>query len=110
MPVWYIGNDSEDEYIAVRNKEEARTKATKAGHPADVTLRQEEDGLDTWFSSGFWPFATVGWPQDEEKADPMSDLVQFYLGTCLETAYNILFFCVARMVILGIELTGISAF
>jgi len=110
IPVWYVGNDNEDEYIVARNEEEARSKAIEAGHPADVTLRQEEDVLDTWFSSGLWPFATVGWPQDEEKADPMSDLARFYPGTCLETGYDILFFWVARMVMLGIELTGVSPF
>ena len=65
--------------------------------------------LDTWFSSGLWPFATVGWPQDE-GADPASDFARFYPGTCLETGYDILFFWVARMVMLGIELTGISPF
>ena len=52
----------------------------------------------------------MGWPQDEENADPMSDLAQFYPGACLETGYDIPFFCVARMVILGIELTGESPF
>ena len=52
----------------------------------------------------------MDWPQDDEKADPMSDLAQFYPGTRLETGYDILFFCVARMVILGIELTGVSPF
>ena len=53
IPVWYIGNDSEDKYIVARKEEEAQTKATKAGHPADVILCQEEDSLDTWFSLRF---------------------------------------------------------
>jgi len=111
IPVWYVGNDdSEDEYIVARNEEEARSKAIESGHPADVTLRQESDVLDTWFSSGLWPFATVGWPQDEKNDDPMSDLARFYPGTCLETGYDILFFWVARMVMLGIELTDQSPF
>eukprot|EP00585_Thalassiosira_rotula_P005584 CAMPEP_0196146536 /NCGR_PEP_ID=MMETSP0910-20130528/23250_1 /TAXON_ID=49265 /ORGANISM="Thalassiosira rotula, Strain GSO102" /LENGTH=1100 /DNA_ID=CAMNT_0041408749 /DNA_START=146 /DNA_END=3448 /DNA_ORIENTATION=- len=110
IPVWYVGTDSEEEYIVARNEEEARTKAVEAGHPADVVLRQEDDVLDTWFSSGLWPFATVGWPQDENADDPNSDLARFYPGTCLETGYDILFFWVARMVMLGIELTGVSPF
>ena len=108
IPVWYVG-DAEEEYIVARNEEEARSKATEAGHASDVKLRQEEDVLDTWFSSGLWPFATVGWPQDEGK-DGGTDLSRFYPGTCLETGYDILFFWVARMVMLGIELTGVSPF
>ena len=108
IPVWYI-SDSEEDFIVARNEEEARLKATEAGHAADVVLRQEDDVLDTWFSSGLWPFATVGWPQDENK-DGDTDLNKFYPGTCLETGYDILFFWVARMVMLGIELTGVSPF
>ena len=109
IPVWYIGNSDED-YIVARNENEARSKAIEAGHPADVSLRQEDDVLDTWFSSGLWPFATVGWPQDEGKDDGTTDLSRFYPATCLETGYDILFFWVARMVMLGIELTGVSPF
>ena len=56
--------------------------------------------LDTWFSSGLWPFATVGWPKQT------ADLDQFYPATCLETGYDILFFWVARMVMMGLEFTG----
>jgi valyl-tRNA synthetase len=108
IPVWYVG-DSEDDFIVARNEEEARLKATEAGHAENVVLRQEDDVLDTWFSSGLWPFATVGWPQDEGK-DGDTDLNRFYPGTCLETGYDILFFWVARMVMLGIELTGVSPF
>ena len=105
IPVWYVGG-SEGEYVVARNADKARTKATEAGHPPDVPLRQEDDVLDTWFSSGLWPFATVGWPQDEDADDPSSDLARFYPGTCLETGYDILSFWVARMVMLGIERTG----
>ncbi len=109
IPVWYVGG-ADEEYIVARNEDEARLKAVEAGHPPDVTLRQEDDVLDTWFSSGLWPFATVGWPQDENNGDETSDLARFYPGTCLETGYDILFFWVARMVMLGIELTGVSPF
>jgi valyl-tRNA synthetase len=64
--------------------------------------------LDTWFSSGLWPFATVGWPQQENDG-PQSDLARFYADSpsaCLETGYDILFFWVARMAMMGLELTG----
>jgi valyl-tRNA synthetase len=108
IPVWYVGASGEDEYIVARNEEEAREKAIAQGHAADVTLRQEEDVLDTWFSSGLWPFATVGWPQDEGVAG--ADLARFYPASCLETGYDILFFWVARMVMLGLELTDKSPF
>jgi len=50
----------------------------------------------------------VGWPQDENASDPNSDLTRFYPGTCLKTGNDIIFFSVARMVMLGIELTGVS--
>jgi valyl-tRNA synthetase len=108
IPVWYVGESCEDDYIVARNEEEARAKAVENGHPEDVVLRQEEDVLDTWFSSGLWPFATVGWPQNEGVKD--SDLDRFYPAACLETGYDIIFFWVARMVMMGLELTGKSPF
>lgn len=61
-----------------------------------------------WTSSGLWPFATVGWPQQEHQAD--SDLQRYYPATVLETGYDILFFWVARMVMMGLELTDQSPF
>lgn len=109
IPVWYVGNNS-DEYIVARNQQEARDIAVnQRGHSQDVMLTQDEDVLDTWFSSGLWPFATVGWPSQSEH-DPESDLSRFYPATCLETGYDILFFWVARMAMLGLELTGKSPF
>ena len=108
IPVWYVGESGDNEYIVARNENEARQKAVEQGHPPDVSLRQDEDVLDTWFSSGLWPFATVGWPQNEGVDD--SDLSRFYPSTCLETGYDILFFWVARMVMMGLELTGESPF
>eukprot|EP00544_Gedaniella_sp_CCMP2646_P006084 CAMPEP_0202496132 /NCGR_PEP_ID=MMETSP1361-20130828/19001_1 /ASSEMBLY_ACC=CAM_ASM_000849 /TAXON_ID=210615 /ORGANISM="Staurosira complex sp., Strain CCMP2646" /LENGTH=994 /DNA_ID=CAMNT_0049127377 /DNA_START=8 /DNA_END=2992 /DNA_ORIENTATION=+ len=108
IPVWYVGESGEEEYIVARNEDEARTKAVENGHPEDIVLRQEEDVLDTWFSSGLWPFATVGWPQNEGVAG--SDLERFYPAACLETGYDIIFFWVARMVMMGLELTGKSPF
>eukprot|EP00522_Entomoneis_paludosa_P011021 CAMPEP_0172463194 /NCGR_PEP_ID=MMETSP1065-20121228/46288_1 /TAXON_ID=265537 /ORGANISM="Amphiprora paludosa, Strain CCMP125" /LENGTH=1013 /DNA_ID=CAMNT_0013219083 /DNA_START=213 /DNA_END=3254 /DNA_ORIENTATION=- len=108
IPVWYVGESGESEYVVARNEKEAREKAIEKGHDADVVLRQEEDVLDTWFSSGLWPFATVGWPQNEGVEG--SDLSRFYPGSCLETGYDIIFFWVARMVMMGLELTGESPF
>jgi valyl-tRNA synthetase len=108
IPVWYIGDSGESKYIVARNEAEARAKAIDQGYSSDVVLRQDEDVLDTWFSSGLWPFATVGWPQNENVEG--SDLARFYPATCLETGYDILFFWVARMVMMGIELTGQSPF
>eukprot|EP00934_Nitzschia_sp_Nitz4_P001021 Nitzschia sp. Nitz4//scaffold54_size114964//5083//8324//NITZ4_003832-RA/size114964-augustus-gene-0.13-mRNA-1//-1//CDS//3329554294//1021//frame0 len=108
IPVWYVGATGESEYIVARNEAEAREKAKAAGHPEDVILRQDDDVLDTWFSSGLWPFATVGWPTSEH--DTSSDLAKYYPATCLETGYDILFFWVARMVMMGLELTEKSPF
>jgi len=65
-----------------------------------IPLEGEEDTLDTWFSSGLWPFATLGWPKETQ------DFKYFYPTTVLETGYDILFFWVARMIMLGIEMTG----
>ena len=63
-------------------------------------LNQDPDVLDTWFSSGLWPHSTLGWPEDSE------DFRYFYSTSVLETGYDILFFWVARMIMLGIENTG----
>lgn len=69
-----------------------------------IPLKGEEDTLDTWFSSGLWPFATLGWPKETE------DFKYFYPTTVLETGYDILFFWVARMIMLGLEMTGEAPF
>jgi valyl-tRNA synthetase len=74
-------------------------------HGNNVILRQEEDVLDTWFSSALWPFSSLGWP--DAKAE---DLKRFYPTNMLETGHDILFFWVARMVIMGKYLTGESPF
>ena len=66
-----------------------------------VNIEQESDVLDTWFSSGLWPHSTLGWPDQDS-----GDLDYFYPNTVLETGYDILFFWVARMIMLGIENTG----
>lgn len=68
------------------------------GHP--IPIKGENDVLDTWFSSGLWPFSTLGWP------DKTKDLENFYPNTVRETAYDIIFFWVAREIMLGLFLTG----
>ncbi|KAJ8273801.1 hypothetical protein GJAV_G00105680 [Gymnothorax javanicus] len=94
--------DSEEYWIWGRDEEEARERAAvKFGVNADsVTLTRDPDVLDTWFSSALFPFATLGWPEQT------SDLQQFYPNTLLETGSDLIFFWVARMVMLGTELTG----
>jgi valyl-tRNA synthetase len=100
IPVWY-GPD-EREFVAL-DEAEARQLA-RAHYGRDVELRQDEDVLDTWFSSGLWPFSTLGWPEETE------DYRYFYPTSVLETGYDILFFWVARMMMLGIYLTGKEPF
>ncbi|KAI8051238.1 hypothetical protein BDF22DRAFT_692694 [Syncephalis plumigaleata] len=87
-------------WVSGRTLEEAQIKASAKFGDKQFTLEQDEDVLDTWFSSGLWPFSIQGWP---EKTP---DLEHFYPSTLLETGWDILFFWVARMVMLGIKLTG----
>lgn len=100
IPVWYVEEHPGD-FVVARNDEEAKLTAAEKYDGADVTLRQETDVLDTWFSSGLWPFSTMGWPN--ERAD---DLRHFFPGSVMETGYDILFFWVARMIMMSIWLTG----
>ncbi|GAB4828652.1 hypothetical protein Ancab_018317 [Ancistrocladus abbreviatus] len=101
IPVWYIvGKDCEEEYIVARSPEEALGIA-QAKYGKGVEIYQDPDVLDTWFSSALWPFSTLGWPDVSAE-----DFKQFYPTTMLETGHDILFFWVARMVMMGIELTG----
>jgi valyl-tRNA synthetase len=87
-------------WVSGRTREEAERKAAAKFPGKKYTLEQDEDVLDTWFSSGLWPFAIQGWP------DKTPDFENFYPATLLETGWDILFFWVARMVMLGIKLTG----
>jgi valyl-tRNA synthetase len=98
IPVYYVNGD-ERTYIVARSEEEAWTVA-RAQYGADVTLTQDPDVLDTWFSSGLWPFSTLGWPDDTP------DLRRFYPTQVMETGYDILFFWVARMVMQGLLFTN----
>ncbi|KAM9852346.1 valine--tRNA ligase isoform 2-T2 [Aulostomus maculatus] len=97
------GEDMDGQYwVSGRSEEEAREKAAKrfSVSAEKVTLRQDDDVLDTWFSSGIFPFSIFGWPNETQ------DLNVFYPGTLLETGHDILFFWVARMVMMGLKLTG----
>ena len=78
----------------------ARAAPDTCSHCHSPRLEQDKDVLDTWFSSGLWPFSTLGWPDETE------DLKNYYPTSLLITGFDILFFWVARMIMLGIELTG----
>ena len=93
IPAWY--DDAGNIYVG-RSEEEVREK----NNLGDTTLRQDEDVLDTWFSSALWPFSTLGWPQDTDA------LKTFYPGSVLITGFDIIFFWVARMIMMGLKFTG----
>jgi len=78
----------------------AREDPSQCAHCGSARIEQDPDVLDTWFSSGLWPFSTLGWPEDTP------DLRTFYPTTMMETGYDILFFWVARMIMMGMEFTG----
>ena len=92
IPVWYC-DDCGELTVAVQDP-------TACAHCGGGRIHQDEDVLDTWFSSGLWPFSTLGWPEETE------DLKAFYPTSVLETGYDILFFWVARMIMQGLEMTG----
>jgi valyl-tRNA synthetase len=91
IPVWY--DDSGKTYVG-HDEQDVRKRHHLA---ADVALRQDEDVLDTWFSSALWPFSTLGWP------DNTVDLATFYPTSVLVTGFDIIFFWVARMIMLGLK-------
>jgi len=92
IPIWYC-RECGELIVAV----ETPTACFKCG---SARIEQDPDTLDTWFSSGLWPHSTLGWPGDTE------DLRYFYPTSVMETAYDIIFFWVARMIMMGIEDTG----
>jgi valyl-tRNA synthetase len=94
IPAWYDADGN----VYVGDSEEAVREQHGLGD--DVELRQDEDVLDTWFSSALWPFSTLGWP---EKTDALKD---FYPGNVLVTGFDIIFFWVARMIMMGIKFMG----
>ncbi|HET9016993.1 MAG TPA: valine--tRNA ligase [Thermomicrobiaceae bacterium] len=97
IPVWYCGNCG----AVMATAEPTLERCDECGS-TDVV--QDPDVLDTWFSSGLWPFSTLGWPDDTE------DLRYFYPGTVMETGYDIIFLWVARMIFLGLEFMGEAPF
>ena len=92
IPVWYCADCGKETV--------AREDPTHCAHCGSAKIEQDPDVLDTWFSSGLWPFSTLGWPEETP------DLKYFYPTTIMETGYDILFFWVARMIMMGIEFTG----
>ncbi|MGA2481089.1 MAG: valine--tRNA ligase [Spirochaetia bacterium] len=92
IPVWYCKKCGE---MTV-----SRTDPTACSKCGSAEIEQDPDVLDTWFSSGLWPFSTLGWP---EKT---ADLARFYPTSTLITAYDIIFFWVARMIMMGLEFMG----
>ena len=107
IPAYLIQIDGEhadeaDEnlWVTGRTQEEAQKKAEKKFPSRKFQLQRDSDVLDTWFSSGLWPFSTLGWPENTH------DFRQLYPTSILETGWDILFFWVARMVMFGLKLTG----
>ena len=94
IPAWY---DDEGNIYVGRSEDAVRGKH---GLGSDVRLRQDDDVLDTWFSSALWPFSTLGWPEKTEALD------DFYPGSVLVTGFDIIFFWVARMIMMGIKFMG----
>ncbi len=92
IPVWYC-NNCDSQNVSTKEPE----TCTVCG---STDLFQDPDVLDTWFSSGLWPHSTLGWPDNTE------DLAYFYPTAVMETGHDILFFWVARMIMLGLENTG----
>jgi valyl-tRNA synthetase len=91
IPAWY---DSDNNIYVGRNEDEARQKNDLS---ADLELRRDDDVLDTWFSSALWPFSTQGWPKQTDS------LKSFYPGSVLVTGFDIIFFWVARMIMMGLK-------
>jgi valyl-tRNA synthetase len=97
--------DHEDPWVVARNLDEAKAKAKAKFNLTDeqlatVELEQDPDVLDTWFSSGLWPFSTLGWPKESD------DMKRFFPNSLMETGHDIIFFWVARMVMLSLHFTG----
>jgi valyl-tRNA synthetase len=96
IPAWY-GPDGAV-FVGENEAEAAAEAAAKYGR--NVALRRDEDVLDTWFSSGLWPFSTLGWPEETPE------LARYYPGDVLVTGFDIIFFWVARMMMMGLHFKG----
>ncbi len=94
IPAWY---DGEGNVYVGRSEAEVRERH---GLAADFPLAQDPDVLDTWFSSALWPFSTLGWPEETER------LKAFYPTSVLVTGFDIIFFWVARMIMMGLKFMG----
>ena len=95
IPAWY----GPDDHIFVEEDEAAALAAAQAHYGEAVELRRDEDVLDTWFSSGLWPFSTLGWPDGTDEVT--RDLARYYPGAVLVTGFDIIFFWVARMMMMS---------
>jgi len=100
IPAWY----GPDKKIFVEVDEKSAKKKAKTYYKKEVLLKRDDDVLDTWFSSGLWPFATLGWPKKNNY------LKNFYPTSVLVTGFDIIFFWVARMMMLGMEFLGKEPF
>ncbi|HYT22800.1 MAG TPA: valine--tRNA ligase, partial [Candidatus Polarisedimenticolia bacterium] len=96
IPAWYC---KENKHVTV-----AREKPARCVTCGSTNLEQDPDVLDTWFSSGLWPFSTLGWPEETV------DFMKYYPTSLLITGYDILFFWVARMIMMGIHFTAKGPF
>jgi valyl-tRNA synthetase len=93
IPAWY----GPDDKVFVAESAEVASNEAKRHYGREVELRQDEDVLDTWFSSALWPFSTLGWPEKTPE------LKRFYPTSILVTAHDIIFFWVARMMMMGLH-------
>jgi len=93
IPAWY----GPDGHIFVAETEEEALRQARAHYDADTRLKRDEDVLDTWFSSALWPFSTLGWPEETPE------LSRYYQTDVLVTAFDIIFFWVARMMMMGLH-------
>ncbi|MEL6929901.1 MAG: valine--tRNA ligase, partial [Cyanobacteria bacterium J06600_6] len=104
IPAWYVVSETNGEiqdntpFVVAFDAAEAETKA-KEKYGNDIQLEQDPDVLDTWFSSGLWPFSTMGWPEQT------ADLEKYYPTTTLVTGFDIIFFWVARMTMMAGQFT-----
>ncbi|HYZ43055.1 MAG TPA: valine--tRNA ligase, partial [Stellaceae bacterium] len=96
IPAWY----GPDEAVFVAETEAEAKQAAKAKYGDDVELRRDPDVLDTWFSSALWPFSTLGWPEQTRE------LARYYPTDVLVTGFDIIFFWVARMMMMGLHFMG----
>ena len=105
IPAWYPVIDGQlpedpQAFVVARNAEEAWAKAREKFGPDVERLERDPDVLDTWFSSALWPFSTLGWPEETE------DFKRYYPTSLMSTGFDIIFFWVARMAMMGVQFTG----